>query len=80
MTLDDLVVFSEVPESHESIEWWAHELYHVYQYQKWSVEGFALRYIKDWGAVEEEAKEKAAEIADLINRRLAEGEDKPIFD
>ena len=80
VTLDDLIVFSEIPDGQESIEWWAHELYHVYQYRKWTVEGFAYRYVTEWDSVEAEAKKKAAEIAELIKKRLAEDQGGQIFD
>jgi hypothetical protein len=79
VTLDDLIVFSEIPEAQSSIVWWAHELYHVYQYTKWSVAGFALRYVTQWDSVEAEAKKKASEIAERINKRLAEDQEGQIF-
>ena len=42
---------------------WAHELTHVMQYQRWGVEGFAERYVRDSAEVEQEAIDNANRFA-----------------
>jgi hypothetical protein len=34
---------------------WAHEITHVVQYARWGVDEFAVRYLRDYQAVEKEA-------------------------
>jgi hypothetical protein len=57
MTLDDVVVFRESSVALEDPKLWAHELKHVMQFAEWGVQGFALRYLEDYEAVEAEAAE-----------------------
>jgi hypothetical protein len=57
MTLVDVVVFQERRPALEDPKLWAHELYHVMQYEEWGVDEFALRYLSDYEAVEEPAWE-----------------------
>jgi hypothetical protein len=57
MTLDDVVVFQERRSALEDPKLWAHELRHVMQYAEWGVDGFAVRYVSDYEAVENDAWE-----------------------
>ncbi len=55
VTLDDLIIFA--PDSNRAdLKLWAHELYHVRQYAESGVHNFAIRYARDPGPVEEEAR------------------------
>jgi hypothetical protein len=51
---DDVIVFSSDPGLND-LDFWAHEIRHVAQYQEWSVLGFAKRYLEDHKAVEADA-------------------------
>jgi hypothetical protein len=57
VTLDDVIVFQERSAALEDPKLWAHELKHVMQFAEWGVDGFALRYLNDYEAVEHEAAE-----------------------
>jgi hypothetical protein len=57
VTLDDIIVFQERRTALEDPKLWAHELKHVMQFAEWGVDGFALRYLSDYEAVESEAAE-----------------------
>lgn len=57
MTLVDVIVFQERRPALEDPKLWAHELYHVMQYDEWGVDEFAVRYLTDYEAVEEPAWE-----------------------
>ena len=57
VTLDDVVVFQERRTALEDPKFWAHELKHVMQFAEWGVDGFAVRYLTDYEAVESEAAE-----------------------
>lgn len=59
VVVDDIIVFSRRPGSSEigDLEWWAHEIYHVYQYSSFGVDEFAYRYAKDWASLENEAEQ-----------------------
>jgi hypothetical protein len=56
VTLDHVIVFTTAAEAADATLW-AHEIFHVMQYRKWGVDGFARRYLADHGAIEHEAKE-----------------------
>jgi hypothetical protein len=57
MTLDDVIVFQDGRTALEDATLWAHELKHVMQFEEWGVDGFALRYLRDYEAVEHDAWE-----------------------
>jgi hypothetical protein len=57
VTLDDVIVFQDRRAALEDPKLWVHELKHVMQFAEWGVDGFALRYLKDYEAVEHEAAE-----------------------
>lgn len=59
MTLVDVVVFREATAAQSDLKLWAHELTHVLQYQRWGIDGFADRYVRDSKSVEREAYDNA---------------------
>jgi Domain of unknown function (DUF4157) len=59
ITLGDVVLFKSDRVAETDLKVWAHELTHVMQYQRWGVEGFAERYVRDSAAVEQEAIDNA---------------------
>lgn len=69
VTLDDVVLFSDARLAQDA-GFWAHELTHVEQYQRYGVDGFARRYVDDWPALEREATQRANRVrSDLRARR-----------
>jgi hypothetical protein len=59
ITLGEVVLFKKEQVADTDLKVWAHELTHVMQYQRWGVEGFAERYVRDSAAVEQEATDNA---------------------
>jgi hypothetical protein len=57
MVLEDVVIFNDRREALEDPKLWAHELKHVMQFAEWGVDGFAVRYLRDYDAIETEAAE-----------------------
>jgi hypothetical protein len=57
MVVDDVIVFEDAKVALEDPKLWAHELKHVMQFAEWGVDGFAVRYLRDYEAVEAEAAE-----------------------
>jgi hypothetical protein len=57
MVVDDVIVFEDAQVALEDPKLWAHELKHVMQFAEWGVDGFAVRYLRDYEAVEAEAAE-----------------------
>ncbi len=62
VVVDDVIVFSSMPGAATAadIEWWAHEVHHVYQYQVWGVDKFAENYLSNPARVEQRANQVAA--------------------
>lgn len=72
VTLVDVIVFRREEDAQKDVALWAHELWHVKQYQEWGVQGFATRYTEDFDAVEAPAYEMARRVAkDLRDGKLA---------
>jgi hypothetical protein len=59
VTLVDVILFHEDLAAQTDNKLWAHELTHVMQYERWGIEGFAKRYLRDYDAVEREARHNA---------------------
>ena len=59
MTLGDVVLFRDARAAQQDLKLWAHELTHVLQYQRWGIDGFAERYVRDSRAIEKEAYDNA---------------------
>lgn len=63
VTVGNIIIFSVEPDNSDTaILWWAHELQHVAQYEKWGIDGFAEKYVRNFPEVEKEADDKAAEV------------------
>jgi hypothetical protein len=56
VTLDNVILFANAEEA-ANAKLWAHELYHVMQYEQWGIGGFAERFIADHRAIEHDARE-----------------------
>src|SRR5262249_4742376 len=59
VSLVDVIMFRDDDTARTDAKLWARELTHVLQYERWGVEGFAMRYLQDSDAVEHEARENA---------------------
>lgn len=57
ITLIDVIVFEERRAALDDPTLWAHELKHVMQFAEWGLDGFSLRYLSDYEAVEADAWE-----------------------
>lgn len=69
MTVGEVVLFRDAAKAQSDLKLWAHELTHVLQYQRWGIEGFAERYVRDSQGVEREAYENADRFAAWHARR-----------
>jgi hypothetical protein len=69
ITLGDVVLFKNGHVAETDLKVWAHELTHVMQYQRWGIDGFAERYVRDSGAVEREAVDNADRFIAWLPRR-----------
>lgn len=59
VTLGDVVLFRTDHSARTDTKLWAHELTHVMQYERWGIDEFAMRYLQDYDAVEQEARDNA---------------------
>jgi hypothetical protein len=75
ITLGDVILFKNEQMAETNLKLWAHELAHVMQYQRWGIEGFAERYVRDSAEVEREAIDTANRFAAWLPRRGAGGSD-----
>ncbi|UVE16924.1 DUF4157 domain-containing protein [Pseudomonas sp. LS44] len=66
VTLIDIIVFRTEDDALNNVALWAHELKHVQQYQEWGVQEFAIRYTRDFSAVEAPGYEIQREIAKAL--------------
>ena len=71
VTVGDVVLFKNERVAETDLKVWAHQLTHVMQYQRWGIEEFADRYVRDTDAVEQEAIENADRFAAWFDRRGA---------
>ena len=69
MTLGDVILFKTEQMAEADLKLWAHELTHMMQYQRWGIEGFADRYVRDSAAIEREAIDTANRFAAWLPRR-----------
>ncbi len=58
MTADHVIVFADQSSVTKPLLW-AHELHHVVQFSEWGIEGFAVRYLTGYSAIEHAANEFA---------------------
>ena len=70
VTLGDVVLFKSERLAESALKLWAHELTHVMQYQRWGIAGFADRYVRDSGEVEQEAIGNADRFAAWLPRQV----------
>ena len=61
VTLGEVIAFSDGSQV-QDVELWAHELTHVIQYEELGIEPFALEYLHDFRAVENQASSNASRI------------------
>ena len=59
VALSDTILFRDEKTARADTKLWAHELTNVRQYERWGIEGFAARYVKDFAAIEKEARDNA---------------------
>jgi len=71
ITLGEVILFKSDRIAETDLKIWAHELTHVMQYQRWGIEGFAGRYVRDSAAVEQEAMDNANRFAVWQNQHTA---------
>lgn len=57
IALDYVIVFKESSDALYNPTLWVHELTHVDQYQRWGIQEFSVRYLRNYEAVEREAYE-----------------------
>ena len=69
ITLGDVVLFRNERIAEDDLKVWAHELTHVMQYQRWGIQGFAERYVRDSAGVEREAIDNASRFLAWLPRR-----------
>ena len=74
-TIGNIIVFSREPDLNDpaDMDWWTHQLHHVYQYKNWGIDLFAYRYLKHASRVEWEAKQTSAYVNSYI-AQLDQGE------
>lgn len=69
ITLNEVVVFAREADALGDAALWAHELWHVDQFARWGVEGFAQRYVRNFQSVEAEAEQAATGYLGWLARR-----------
>lgn len=74
ITLDEVIVFSDVTQAQNDIELWAHELTHVLQYNQLGVDTFAFQYSMNWNQFENQAKDNSRQIMASIAATQQGGE------
>ncbi|HSC85452.1 MAG TPA: DUF4157 domain-containing protein [Pseudomonas sp.] len=70
VTLIDIVIFRSEQDAQDNLALWAHELWHVQQYRDWGVHDFALRYTRDFNAVETPAYQIQARVRTAARQQL----------
>ena len=69
ITLGDVILFKTEKVAQSDLKVWAHELTHIMQYQRWGIDGFANRYVRDSRSVEQEAIDNANRYAAWLPKR-----------
>lgn len=69
VTLVDVVVFRRREAAESDVALWAHELWHVRQYDKWGTAEFARRYTRDFQGVEGPAYEMQRKVMSELRKR-----------
>jgi len=73
VTLIDVIVFAGPDQASDPVLW-AHEMKHVQQYDMWGVRKFAIRYMRSWNSVEDEAYAIQNQYAQAINNQQTVGQ------
>lgn len=76
VTLIDVIVFAN-GSGVEDPALWAHELKHVQQFRDWGVRDFAIRYIRSWNSVENDAYAAQNSYPEWRQRQLARYQPAP---
>jgi len=76
VTLIDTIVFAKKTDALENVDLWAHELWHVKQFRDWGEREFAIRYVRDHRAVEDEAYAAPAKNKEA-NKKCLGGANRP---
>jgi Domain of unknown function (DUF4157) len=71
ITLGEVVLFKSERAAETDLKVWAHELTHMMQYQRWGIDGFADRYVRDSHSVEQEAIDNANRFAAWLPAQAA---------
>ncbi|HLD68972.1 MAG TPA: DUF4157 domain-containing protein [Pseudomonas sp.] len=77
VTLIDIIVFRNADDALNNVALWAHELWHVQQYQQWGVREFSIRYTRDYDAVEAPAYELQRRVASALRKDRLRSEALP---
>jgi hypothetical protein len=72
-TVSDVVLFKNERVAETDLKVWAHQLTHVMQYQRWGIDEFAERYVRDRSAVEQEAIDNANRFAAWLSGETSRG-------
>jgi hypothetical protein len=76
ITLNEVIVFRSYSDAND-LALWAHELHHVQQYASGGVHNFAKRYIRNWSAVEQEAKDASSRFVAAYQRSTSVASSSP---
>ncbi len=78
ISLDYVIVFRNAQQAHWDDKLWAHEVAHIDQYQNWGIRDFAIRYLRDFSGVENEANRRADEYQRVAQQQMAPTPISPI--
>ncbi|HEY8289226.1 MAG TPA: DUF4157 domain-containing protein [Acetobacteraceae bacterium] len=73
VTVGEVILFRDERAAQRDLALWAHELTHVMQYQRWGIDGFASRYVRDSDGVESEAISNAGRFTRWLPSARARG-------
>ncbi|MFC5460727.1 eCIS core domain-containing protein [Massilia niabensis] len=78
IVLIDIVVFRSASDAQTNLALWAHELKHVQQFREWGVRDFAIRYLRSWNGVENDANHhRDSYLAWSSNRQFSQPQAMP---
>jgi len=69
IALDNVIVFRHNGDAQHNVRLWAHEIAHVQQYRAWGIRDFAIRYLRSWNSVENDATRVENAYIDWRQRR-----------
>jgi len=65
VTLGNVMIFSQTPDPNSDLTWMLHEMFHIEQYMRYSmdplesIDGFAVEYVQHFNSMENEAENAA---------------------